>query len=123
MMLKRPMEQDDVATEVSTSPLSPANMAPLRISSEDDTTPVESAEIDECSEIPNALDDRDIGWQVAANSSSAASCAQTLPARRVSFSSIEVREYPLCIGDNPGSKRGVSSFYHLVLLMKLSRKS
>jgi hypothetical protein len=30
-------------------------------------------------------------------------------ARSVSFSSIEVREYPLCIGDNPGCRRGVSS--------------
>lgn len=28
--------------------------------------------------------------------------------RSVSFSSIEIREYPLCMGDNPGCLRGVS---------------
>ena len=28
--------------------------------------------------------------------------------RAVSFSSIEIREFPLCMGDNPGCLRGVS---------------
>jgi hypothetical protein len=76
------MDQEEETTGVSASPSSPLAMQTPIIASEEEDTEMRHAEIESS---PDAK------------------------ARSVSFSSIEVREYPLCIGDNPGCRRGVSS--------------
>jgi hypothetical protein len=92
--------QEEETTGVSASPSSPLQTLIVAyeeaVAAEDDTE-IKDAEI-ESSPDATAVEEAD-----------AISCKQTVKTRSVSFSSIEVREYPLCIGDNPGCRFGVSS--------------
>jgi hypothetical protein len=108
MKMKMTMDQEEETTGISASPSSPSAMKTPIIASEEEDTEMKHAEI-ESSPDATAEKDGNIDWEFESNEADAISCKPTLPARSVSFSSIEVREYPLCIGDNPGCRRGVSS--------------
>eukprot|EP00980_Cylindrotheca_fusiformis_P030861 scaffold25535_cov117-Cylindrotheca_fusiformis.AAC.4 len=84
------------AADIAVATSSPLELKDLIIESEKDGTDVEHTVFESSTDLNHECLDGD-----------ETAVREAITARSVSFSSIEVREYPLCIGDNPGCKRGV----------------